>query len=108
MSVCDINKPRYPRDNFFQKSSIFIEHSGQVWYNYNSHRNGRFSGEPRQTDGGQAARYSGEPPVLSTVEGHVLVSADTRQKPSFVGFLTFAPWAGRDRDKYNPRNKLRG
>jgi len=27
--------------NLFKKSFIFIEHSGQVWYNYNRHRNGR-------------------------------------------------------------------
>ncbi|MGB2808040.1 MAG: hypothetical protein WBC22_09875, partial [Sedimentisphaerales bacterium] len=33
---------------FFQKSSIFIEHSKGVWYNYNRHRNGRISGDPQE------------------------------------------------------------
>jgi hypothetical protein len=33
---------------FFKKSFIFIEHSGQVWYNYNRHRNGRKLAENRK------------------------------------------------------------
>jgi hypothetical protein len=35
------------RVTFFKKSSFFIEHSGEVWYNYNRHRNGRNLAENR-------------------------------------------------------------
>ncbi|MHC4086620.1 MAG: hypothetical protein ACYSWZ_06460, partial [Planctomycetota bacterium] len=34
---------------FFRKSSIFIEHSGGVWYNYNRPKKGRNLAENRKS-----------------------------------------------------------
>jgi len=66
---------------FSKKSSIFLEHSCQVWYNYNRHRYGRVGGPEAQIPLYLAPSFGRGHP--RSPEGQAFVSADTSHKLLF-------------------------